>query len=105
MSPLLPDEVNYISQESTRRMFNQSQYPYMIQKGELVPKILRDSHLKRPEEKHEPHCTRSQTIRYSDKAGNWIVEVHQYLRPDKTIERNGRPDPKRLRIGKTAFSV
>ena len=70
-----------------------------------MPKFLRDSHLKKPEEKQEPHCTRSQTIRYTDKAGTWVVEVHQYFRPDKTIGGSGRPDPKRLRIGNTVFSV
>ena len=105
MSPLPPDEVKYISQKSIRQMFNQSQYPAMIRKKQLMPKFLRNSHLQKPEEKREPHCTRSQTIRYSDKAGNWVVEVHQYFRPDKTIGGSGRPDPKRLRIGKTVFSV
>lgn len=105
MSPLLPDEVKYISEESIRHMFNESQYASMIRKGELLPKLLRNGHLAKPEEKGEPYCTRSQTIRYSDKAGNWVVEVHQYFRPNKTIGASGRPDPKRLRIGNTVFVV
>jgi len=104
MSPL-PDEVKYISEESIRHMFNGSQYPSMITERQLMPKFLRNDHLKKPEDKGEPHCTRSQTIRYSDKAGNWVVEVHQYLREDKTIGGSGRPDPKRLRIGNTVFTV
>jgi hypothetical protein len=105
MSPRLPDEVKHISEKSIRHMFNQSQYPFMITEGQLVPKFLRNDHLKKPEGKGEPYCTRSQTIRYSDKAGNWVVEVHQYFREDKTIGGSGRPDPKRLRIGNTVFSV
>ena len=105
MSPLLPDEVKYVSKESIRHMFNESQYPSMIKKGELLPKFLRNIHLTRPEEKGEPYCTRSQMIRYSDKAGNWVVEVHQYFRPDETIGASGSPDPKRLRIGNTVFAV
>lgn len=105
MPPLPADEVKYVSEESIRHMFNESQYPSMIREGQLVPKFLRNGHLKKPEEKREPHCTRSQTIRYSDKAGNWVVEIHQYSRPDNTIGGGGRPDPKRLRIGNTVFMI
>jgi hypothetical protein len=84
-------------------MFNESQYPSMIADGLLIPKFLRDAHLKEPQKRKEPWCTRSQMIRYSDKSGQWVVEIHQYLRPDKTIGGKGRPDPKRLRIGNTVF--
>jgi len=105
MSPPFSDEVRYTSKENIRRMFNESQYPPMIAKGELTPKLLRNAHLKKPEERGEPCCTHSQTIRYSDNAGHWVVEVHQYFRPDKTIGGSGRPDPKRLRIGNMVFAV
>ncbi|MCK4388475.1 MAG: hypothetical protein KAW00_06845 [Dehalococcoidia bacterium] len=105
MSPPLSDEVKYVPKESICRMFNESQYPLMIAKGQLMPQFLRNDHLKKPEEKKEPDCTRSQMIRYSDKAGHWAVEVHQYFRADKTIGGSGRPDPKRLRIGNTVFAV
>ena len=77
----------------------------MIAEGQLMPKLLRNAHLKQPEEIREPYCTRSQMIRYSDKAGHWVVEVHQYFRLDKTIGGSGRPDPKSLRIGNTVFTV
>jgi len=105
MSPPLSDEVKYISQESIRRMFNESQYPVMITDGLLMPKFLRNAHLEKPAERKEPYCTRSQTIRYSDNADHWVVEIHQYFRPDKTIGASGKPDPKRLRIGNTVFAV
>ena len=105
MSPPLSDEVKYISKESICRMFNESQYPPMIAKGQLTPKLLRNAHLKKPEDRGEPYCTHSQMIRYSDKTGHWVVEVHQYFRPDKTIGGSGRPDPKRLRIGNTVFTT
>lgn len=75
----------------------------MMANGQLVPKYLRNNHLKEPKIKGEPFCTRSQTIRYLDAAGQWAVVVHQYLRPDNTIGGSERPDPKRLRIGNTVF--
>lgn len=84
-------------------MFNKSQYPDMIADGRLMSKCLRNDHLKEPETKREPYCTRGQMIRYLDSTGQWAVEVFQYLRPDKTIGGSGRPDPKRLRIGDTVF--
>lgn len=84
-------------------MFNKSQFPDMIEEGKLKPVYLRNSHLKEPETKHEPYCTHSQIIRYLDPAGQWIIEVHQYLRPDKTIGGSGKPDPKRLRIENVVF--
>ena len=77
----------------------------MIADGLLIPEYLRDNHLKEPEAKDEPYCTRGQMIRYLNGTGQWAVEVFQYLRPDKTIGASGRPDPKRLRIGKTVFIV
>lgn len=68
----------------------------MIEKGELMAKPIRDSHLKTPSHGEEP-CTRSQTLRFYDADGRWIVTVHQYLRRDGTIGASGRPDPKRFR--------
>ena len=84
-------------------MFNESQYPTMITDGELIPKFLRNDHLQNPEVKGEPRCTYGQMIRYLNSAGQWVVEVFQYLRPDNSIGGSGRPDPKRLRIGNTVF--
>lgn len=105
MSLPLSQEVKYVSKESIRRMFNESQYPAMITQRQLVPTFLRNDHLKKPEEKGEPHCTRSQMIRYVDDTGNWVVVIHQYFRQDKSIGGSGRPDPKRFRIGNTVFTV
>ncbi len=86
-------------------MFNESQYPDMMADGRLTPKYLHNDHLKEPETKGEPYCTRSQMIRYLDNAGQWAVEVFQYLRADNTIGGSEMPDPKRLRIGNTVFIV
>jgi hypothetical protein len=73
-------------------MFNESQYPDMIARGQLVPEYLRDYQLKAPEKRKypEPYGTRSQTIRYYDSNGQWVVEIHQYLRPDKTLGASGK---------------
>lgn len=86
-----------------RSIFNNSQYPKQIRNGHLTPKILKDTPLQNPHLRGEPPETRSQVIRYSDPAGQWVVEVHQYLRPDGSLGASGKPDPKRLRIGTTLF--
>lgn len=105
--PPRADKVKYVSSNSIRKKFNESQVPRMIADGKLVPKYLRDEQLKEPEKRRhpEPHGTRSQTIRYSDTNGQWVAVVHQYLRPDGTLGATGKPDPKRLRVGNTVFIV
>ena len=99
------DAVKYISPSDIRRMFNESQYPGMIADRTLTPEYLRDAHLTNPEAVGEPFCTRGQMIRYYDSSGQWIVEVFQYLRQDKTIGGSGRQDPKRLRSANAVFAV
>ena len=103
--PPQADNVKHLSSDSIRRKFNESQVPRMIANGKLRPHYLRDKQLEDPENrKHpEPPGTRSQTIRYSDSNGQWVVVVHQYLRPDGTLGASGKPDPKRLRIRNTVF--
>lgn len=92
-----------ISSDSMRRIYNKSQYPDMIARTSLTREYLRDSHLKNPKDYQGPYCTRSQTIRYYDANGQWVLEAHQYLRPDGTLGASGRQDPKRLRIGSTIY--
>lgn len=105
MPPSQSDQVKYVSPNNIRDMFNKSQFPGMIEDRKLTPIYLRNAHLKAPQIKHEPYCTHSQMIRYLDQTGQWIVEIHQYLRPDKSIGGGGKPDPKRLRIGNVVFIV
>ena len=66
--------------------------------GALTVQMLWDRHLKKWAELEEPYCTQSQVLRYLAEDGRWLVEVHQYLRPDGGIGGSGRPDPKRLRL-------
>jgi len=86
-----------------RQLFNESQYPRLIENGILRSKPLRNAHLTDPESVGEPHCTHGQLIRYYDHRGHMAVEVFQYLRPDNTIGASGRPDPKRLIIDNTEY--
>ena len=73
----------------------------MIARGQLVPQIIRQGS---PDpRKGEPPGTKSQLIRYVDRAGQSVVLVHQYLRPNGTLGASGRPDPKRLRLGKVLY--
>ena len=100
-----PQQVKRVAPIIIRQKFDNSQYPAMIEKGELVPKYLRDKRLQNPSERRhpEPEGTRSQYVRYSDAKGRWCVEVHQYLRPDGTLGATGQRDPKRLRIGNIIY--
>src|SRR3989338_9151424 len=97
--------VEYTSPDVIRQKFNQSQYPAWIKNRTLVPTIVRDAPVKDPKRRREPLGTRSQFIRYVDRSGQWLVEVHQYLRPDATLGASGNPDPKRLRIGHTIYAI
>jgi hypothetical protein len=100
-----PDRVKRVPAETIRAIFNNSQYPGLIQTGQLVPQLIKDSMLQDPHQKGEPKGTRSQVIRYLDLSGQWVVVVHQYLRPNGTLGGSGKPDPKRLRIAETIFLV
>ncbi len=98
-----PDDVRYVSAETLRRLFNESQFPTMIAQGLLQADYLRNSHLEAPESRGEPFCTHAQMVRYLDQNARWTVEVSQYLRPDGNLGASGKPDPKRLRLGGTIF--
>jgi hypothetical protein len=100
----MPSEpVKRVPPETIRSIFNNSQCPVLIASGHLVPYMLKDSILQNPHLKGEPPGTRSQVIRYVDLAGQWVVVIHQYLRPDGSLGAGKKPDPKRLRIAGTIF--
>ena len=86
-------------------MFNNSQLPELIERGEITPRQLRDAHLEQPERVGESYCTRGQMLRYVDEGGTLLVEVFQYLRPDGSLGASGRPDPKRMRVGNEIWRV
>lgn len=96
-----PERVKRVSRDTIRSIFNNSQYPGQISTGELLPQLIKDSVLQNPHLKNEPPGTRSQLIRYFNLGGQWVVEVHQYWRPNGTLGGSGNPDPKRLRIADT----
>lgn len=97
------EQVKRVPPETIRTIFNNSQYPGLIDSGDLAPQMLSDRVLQNPHLRGEPPGTRSQTIRYIDIAGQWVVEIHQYLRADGSLGASGKPDPKRLRIAGTIF--
>lgn len=70
----------------------------MIAEGQLAAEVLSDRELKKWRERGQEEGTRSQVLRYLDAEGRWLVEVHQYLRPDGSLGASGQPDPKRLRL-------
>lgn len=76
-------------------MFNDGGYPEQIARRELLPYVIKRHHPS-PPLAQEPHCTQSQMVSYRNTAGQEIVRVHRYLRPDGTIGLSGREDPKQL---------
>ena len=99
------DNVKRVPAKSIREIFNAGQFSSLIQRGELKPVFLRNDHLNSPQAWQGPFCTHSQIIRYLETSGQWVVEMHQYLRPDQTLGASGKPDPKRLRVGDTIYVV
>ncbi len=78
-----------------RAVFNRERYWERAKGGELTSVLMKDRHPSLSKAK-EPFCTKSQMVSYRDGAGNEVVRVHQYLRPDGTLGASGRPDPKLL---------
>lgn len=103
MSPIAKS----IEKGEIRQLYNESSYPSMIKKGLLSRKLSRNSHLSKPKtgEKQLPYCTHSQILRYYDKNGELCLVLHQYLKPNGMIGGSGKPDPKRLLLGNTAYYV
>lgn len=100
-----PERVKRVPAATIRATFNNSQYPELIRTGQLISVIIEDRPLQNPSLRGEPPGTRSQVIRYVDLSGQWVVVVHQYLRPNGDLGGSGKPDPKRLRIAGTIFIV
>jgi len=98
------ENIERVSVDSIRSIFNRSQYPRQIKNGTLLPEYVRNDHMTHPEKVGEPQCTHSQFIRYCNGKGRWLVEVHQYFRSkDKTLGGSGQPDPKRLRVANKIY--
>jgi hypothetical protein len=98
-APQGPDAEVFVSPRILREVFNASQIPEQIERGELALRFLRNAHLNHPERVGEEWCTRGQMIRYLDGQGTLVVEVFQYMRSDGSLGASGRPDPKRMRMG------
>lgn len=94
-----------VCQRSIQRLFKKSQLQQRILRGEFGCEYLHDAELKSPSATQGPLGTRSQVLRYFDDRGQWIVEVHRYLKPDNSLGASGMPDPKRLRIGDMVYVV
>jgi len=96
--------VEWVSNTTIRKIFNQGGYVKQIEKGELTVHRKRNSHPD-PPPKGEPFCTHSQILYYYTKDGSPVAIVHQYLRPDGSIGGSGLPDPKRLFLPEKIIAV
>lgn len=75
----------------------------MLNDGDLIPTLWRDSHLKNPHS--EPKCTRSQILIYWTTRREPVALVHQYLRPDGSLGASGRADPKRVVVENEVYAT
>jgi len=90
-----PTTMKRIPVSEMQKMFNEGAYWDKAKSGELTSVTLENRHPSLTAA-HEPFCTQSQMISYSDTNNQEIARVHQYLRSDGTIGASGKPDPKRL---------
>lgn len=72
--------------------------------GELRPELIRENHPS-PTNSGEPVCTWSQRLRYVDRDGNQVAQVHQYLQPSGAIGASGMPDPKLILHEGTVYAA
>lgn len=89
----------YMPADKLRELFNQSQYPELIQQNKLVKEIVRSRLLQESAllGKTLPPGTKSEIIIYHDPANKGLyAKVHQYILPDGTIGASGKPDPKAI---------
>lgn len=102
--PPKPGDVEWVSKDIIRQIFNESQFVEKVQAGIFHARLKRNSHLSSPPPT-EPYCTNSQIVMYYDENDAVVAIVHQYLRPNGTLGGSGKPDPKRLFIGGRIISV
>ncbi|OGF57219.1 MAG: hypothetical protein A2Z21_02140 [Candidatus Fraserbacteria bacterium RBG_16_55_9] len=81
--------------DNLRDLFNQCDYYEMVLQRQLRHETITSNHAD-PPPYGDPWCTHSQTVAYFDHQGNFVAEVHQFLRPDGKLGASGLPDPKRL---------
>jgi len=82
-----------------RELFNQSQYPELIQQNKLVKEIVRSRLLQESTllGKALPPGTKSEIIIYHDPANKELyAKIHQYVLPDGALGASGKPDPKAI---------
>ena len=88
--------VEWVSADIIRKIFNDGQYYEQVKAGRMLAAVSpRNSHPD-PAPEGEPYCTHSQIVHYYNAELKLVAIVHQYLRPDGTLGRSGRPDPKRI---------
>jgi len=104
--PLLQDgpQVEWVSEDIIRRIFNEEGLLDEIREGRLIEHVKRSSH-PNPPPTGEPLCTFSQIVYYYSPSGQPRALVHRYLRPDGNLGASGMPDPKRLFLADRIVSV
>lgn len=89
------DEVEWVSPDIIRGIFNDGQYYQKVLGNQLTAHIKKDKLLSSVPI-GEPPGVRSQILYYYDQNGEPVAIVHQYVRPDGSLGGSGKPDPKKI---------
>ena len=97
--------IEYIDERNIQTLFNNSEYPEFIRSGRLKQTLLKRSHMQNPDLRQGPHCTHSESHLYTSDDGEYLVVVHQYVKPDGMLGASGKPDPKRMKLEGLIYAV
>jgi len=97
------DDAQLVDEKTIQAKFNAARVWERIQRGDLIPNIIKDKHPSRTKAR-EPFCTRSQLVAYFLPDRTPVAVVHRYLRTDGTLGASGKPDPVRFFDGWTVFA-
>ena len=86
-----------VDKKTLQDVFNKSGYYQKVKEGKLASLIRKNNPVQRNliDNGFDPR-SKTQTIIYLDSEGNEIAKVHQYTRPNGTLEASGLPDPKKV---------
>lgn len=91
--------------DAIRREFNNARVWDRVSAGELAMRV-RLSRAAPPEERSgQPAGTLSQYIDIYASDGSYLASAHRYLRPRDDPITGGRPDPKRMVVGRRMLAV
>lgn len=84
-----------LPEDRLRQQFNEGLFHEQLRVGRLWPHVTSRHPAALAGEDAE---VESQFVRYIDRDGREVAQVHQYVRADGTLAASGKPDPKMVVI-------